>query len=169
MALEIERKFLVLSRRSALPERSVPMCQGYLTTGEVTVRVRVAGEQAYLTIKSDRIPPGRVVDPAFAAAAKAEFEYPIPAEDAADMLAISDFVVLKTRYYYPEGFEYDVFSGTLTGLELIEFESADPSRMPPIPDGIAVKEVTGDKRFSNAALAKGGLPEDVRRLLGLDR
>jgi CYTH domain-containing protein len=169
MALEIERKFLVLSRSSPLPERAVPMCQGYLTTGEVTVRVRVAGERAFLTIKSDRIPPGRAVDPAFASATKAEFEYPIPAEDAADMLAISDFVILKTRYYYPEGFEHDVFGGTLTGLELIEFEGADPSLMPPIPSGVTVREVTGDRRFSNAALAKSGLPEDIRRLLGLDR
>lgn len=76
MAAEIERKFLVQgdSWRN-LVEGSLYI-QGYISTKkEATVRVRIAGNQAYLTIKGKTVQYSR-----------SEFEYPIPLEDAREML-----------------------------------------------------------------------------------
>ena len=69
---EIERKFLVTGAgwREAAEEREI--CQGYLSLDkERTVRVRLAGGKGTLTIKG----PSQ-------GAARSEFEYSIPPEDA---------------------------------------------------------------------------------------
>ena len=78
MGVEIERKFLVVGDgwRDAVSS-STRIVQGYLTEGgAVTVRVRVRGEQGYLTIKgkSEGI-------------SRSEYEYRIPATEADAMLA----------------------------------------------------------------------------------
>lgn len=75
MGREIERKFLVSGDgwRAATPVR---YRQGYIADGKgVTVRVRVAGEQGFLTLKgpSDGM-------------CRAEYEYGIPLKDAQEML-----------------------------------------------------------------------------------
>ena len=81
MATEIERKFLVAGEgwRHAALGPGLPYRQGYLPNGggpdAPVVRVRLAGEAGVLTIKG----PGLTV--------RAEYEYPIPAADAAAMLA----------------------------------------------------------------------------------
>src|SRR6266568_1049707 len=91
MRREIERKFLVKSdewQESA--GEGVPYRQGYLSTDpQRSVRVRLAGEEGALTIKSQS-----------EGAAREEFEYEIPREDAQRML---DKIWLKpliekTRY-----------------------------------------------------------------------
>jgi len=77
MSVEIERKFLVEGDtwRSQVASESHIM-QGYLASSpEVTVRVRVKGNQAFLTIKGE----SRGV-------ARSEYEYPIPVVDAEEML-----------------------------------------------------------------------------------
>ena len=89
MAKEIERKFLVNGdawKRS----KGTLYRQGYLSTvKERTVRVRLEGERAVLTIKG--ITRG---------ATRAEFEYEIPFEDAEQLLddLCERPLIEKTRY-----------------------------------------------------------------------
>lgn len=52
MALEIERKFLVNAALWQRPDSGVRMRQGYVATKDgTTVRVRIAGDKAYLTLR----------------------------------------------------------------------------------------------------------------------
>ncbi|MDP0919558.1 CYTH domain-containing protein, partial [Klebsiella pneumoniae] len=83
---EIERKFLVASDDwRAGVSRSTRFSQGYLSRDPArTVRVRLAGEQAFLTIKGATL-----------GAARAEFEYAVPVADARALLAICDGPVVE--------------------------------------------------------------------------
>jgi adenylate cyclase len=122
MATEIERKFLLTSDawRKAVG-RSQRMKQGYLTsTGAsartaCSVRVRIAGDMAWLNIKS-----------AMAGIERREYEYAIPLVDAESMLGeFCDGVVGKIRHYVPYGgriFEVDEFLGDNAGLIVAELE-----------------------------------------------
>src|SRR5579871_4665236 len=95
MRQEIERKFLVTSdawRKGAEGKR---YRQGYLSIDPArTVRVRVAGDAGFLTMKGTS-----------KGAARAEYEYPVPREDAEEMLdALCLRPILdKTRYRIPYG------------------------------------------------------------------
>ena len=73
MAKEIERKFLVVSDLYKSLARSIVYIeQGYLSLRkEATVRVRLKGDRAYLTVKG--ISQGATRD---------EWEYKIPVDDA---------------------------------------------------------------------------------------
>ena len=76
VAQEIERKFLVRGE----DYRALGTCehyrQGYLRrAGPATVRVRIAGERAYLTIKGPT-----------EGLRRSELEYPIPLADAKELL-----------------------------------------------------------------------------------
>ncbi len=151
MPVEIERKFLVAGDgwRDAAAAQGLRMRQGYLAAGgpdQPSVRIRVAGEHAWLTVKG---PGGKV---------RAEFEYPIPVADAEAMLALSPFAVLgKTRFEVPFGghlWTVDVFDAPapLAGLILAEIELEDEVTEPPLPGWLGA-EVTGDPRYGNAGLA----------------
>lgn len=146
MAKEIERKFLV---RDTTILDGVPgqhMVQGYLSTTPVTTRVRIAGEQAYLTIKGP--PVGISCD---------EFEYSIPLQDAREMLLLcGSLVVEKVRYCIPAGdytLEVDVFQGRHEGLVLMEVELPAADALVAIPEW-AGEEVSGQYEYTNAYLAK---------------
>ncbi|QYU70218.1 CYTH domain-containing protein [Leptolyngbya sp. 15MV] len=114
MGVEIERKFLVAGdgwRAAAGP--GVRMRQGYLAAGGgalPVVRVRIAGDRAWITVKG---PGGKV---------RAEFEYAVPLRDAEAMLALCPWPVLaKTRFEVPDGhhlWTVDVFEAParLAGL-----------------------------------------------------
>ncbi|OQX72708.1 MAG: adenylate cyclase [Campylobacteraceae bacterium 4484_4] len=145
MATETERKFL-LKDDSWPKENGVLYMQGYLSTDpERVVRVRVAGEKGYLTIKGKSRGISRL-----------EFEYEIPREDALQMLeklALKP-IISKYRYKVPyRGFvwEIDRFLGENEGLVIAEVELEDPSQIPPLPPWVG-KEVTGDERYYNASL-----------------
>lgn len=157
MGLEIERKWRVLARTSELPPLRRVIRQGYLSEQDPVVRVRTMGEEAFLTIKSAKV-PAYLGEAAFMA--RTEFEYPIPMEDALQLLELALYRLDKTRYYFDEGFEYDVFEGPLSGLELVEFESVDPTKAPPLPEGVTAVEITGRRGYSNLALARDGMPPD---------
>ncbi len=76
MALEIERKFLVKGDAWRGLAEPVRIRQGYVATkGGTTVRVRVVGDKAFLTLKDHAV--GLV---------RHEFEYPIPSDDAETIL-----------------------------------------------------------------------------------
>lgn len=147
MALEIERKFLVINDDYRLmASKSVNIKQGYLSTRkESTVRIRVKNNRAYITIKG--INTG---------ATRCEWEYSIPYDDAIEMMALSQGVVIdKIRYIVEyEGFiwEIDEFKGAHEGLVVAEIELKDENETFPIPPFIG-EEVTGNVAYYNSSLA----------------
>lgn len=146
MASEIERKFLVAGDAWRDGSPGIRMAQGYLTLDpDRTVRVRLAGGNAWLTVK------GRT-----RGVTRAEFEYPIPPEDAREMLGMClPSVIDKTRHRIPSGrhvWEIDVFHGANEGLVLAEVELADEDEAIQPPPWIGA-EVSGDVRYYNASLA----------------
>jgi adenylate cyclase len=146
MAVEIERKFLVREDTWMDGATGVRIAQGYLSLDPArSVRVRLAGENAWLTVKG--APSG---------IHRAEFEYPIPADDARALLEIClPSVIDKTRYRIHFGghlWEIDVFHGANEGLVLAEVELADESIMPDLPPW-AGEEVSTDPRYHNSNLA----------------
>jgi CYTH domain-containing protein len=148
MAKEIERKFLVRSDawRSAVETKSI-LKQGYIASmDDRSVRIRILdGKSARLTIKVGRN-----------AMTRDEFEYDIPVEDAEELLRTAIGIIIeKTRYRVPhEGFvwEIDVFAGDHRGLVIAEVEMQAETDEPKLPSWIG-REVTGDFRYSNQALA----------------
>jgi adenylate cyclase len=145
MGAEIERKFLVQGDgwRAGARQR---LCQGYLNRDkERTVRVRIAGSQAFLTIKG--VTRG---------ATRAEFEYEIPLPDAEQLLTLSDGPILeKDRYVLMhEGarWEVDEFLGANAGLVIAEIELQSENQLFHRPPWLG-KEVTSDRRYYNSNLA----------------
>jgi adenylate cyclase len=119
MATEIERKFLVVGDawRGGI-SRSEPMVQGYLAgppAARCSLRVRIAGDIAFLNVKSAS--PGVVRD---------EYEYAIPPVDARRMLeTLAGNVVAKVRHHVDVGghlFEVDEFGADNAGLIVAEIE-----------------------------------------------
>lgn len=151
MGKEIERKFLLAddSWRERV-ESSTDMRQGYLSRRvEATVRVRVAGERAWLTVKG-----------ANHGAVRNEWEYEIPVAEAIEMLqspGMSDGnVVEKTRHIvWHEGYrwEIDEFHGRHEGLVVAEVEMREADEDIPLPDFVGM-EVTGDSAYYNSTLAR---------------
>ena len=113
MGVETERKFLVKSDAwRATAGAGTVMAQGYLAdTERAVVRVRVAGNSGFLTVKGRNTGISR-----------AEFEYDIPAGDALTILETLSCggIVKKTRFRVPAGegltWEIDVFEGENAGL-----------------------------------------------------
>jgi adenylate cyclase len=145
MGIEIERKFLVQGT-DWKNDAGVRYSQGYLNRDKArTVRVRVAGEQAFLTIKG--ISTG---------ATRAEFEYPIPLADAQALLALCDGPCIeKTRYRLPvDGmvWEVDEFAGDNAGLVVAEIELQSEDQVFSRPHWLG-PEVTHDARYFNSNLA----------------
>ena len=147
MATEIERKFLLASeawRAAAGP--GVSMAQGYLASDPgCSVRVRVAGDRAWLNIKSATVDISR-----------AEYEYTIPVDDGREILATLARrpLVEKVRYEVRVGahlWEIDEFSGDNAGLLVAEVELASPDEPFERPDWLG-EEVSHDPRYLNAAL-----------------
>ena len=92
MAFEIERKFLVKGDAWRGLVDPVRIRQGYVATKDgTTVRVRVAGDAAFLTLKDHA-----------AGLVRHEFEYPIPPADAEVILdTMCGNLVEKNRYRIP--------------------------------------------------------------------
>lgn len=148
MSLEIERKFLVrkdVDIESLSRGRSVEILQGYLSRDvDATVRVRVSGDRAWLTVKSRN--HGSV---------RNEWEYPIPADDARAMLNLPGVKVLsKTRHFVEVDsltWEVDVFHGALEGLVLAEVELPGADMNIRLPDFVDT-EVTDNPAYYNSVL-----------------
>ncbi len=112
MGVEIERKFLVdAAWRPTTP--GVRMRQGYLSRDPSrTVRVRIGGEAAWLTVKgrSEGI-------------SRSEFEFTLDLADASAMMALCEGVVEKVRHverHASTKWEIDVFGGANLGLVMAE-------------------------------------------------
>ena len=146
MAAEIERKFLVLNDSWRDGSPGVRIAQGYLSKDpDRTVRVRLAGENAWITIK------GRTLG-----ITRAEFEYTIPPEEARELLGLClPSVIDKTRHEVRHGghvWEVDVFHGENDGLIVAEVELADENETPEMPAWVG-EEVSNDARYFNSHLA----------------
>ena len=147
MGVEIERKFLVRdeSWRGEAGE-GTEYRQGYLSVEpERTVRVRVAGDKGFLTVKGKNEGPAR-----------AEFEYEIPVSEASELLdnlALQP-IIAKKRYKIQFGkyvFEIDEFAERNQGLVVVEVELESPYAVFERPKWLG-KEVTEDTRYFNANL-----------------
>lgn len=153
MAVEIERKFLIhtqyLDDLISRADTSIDIRQGYIPTADLTtVRVRVANEIAFLTIKGVSRDGGL---------SRSEFEYEIPSADAHAMLdeLCAEGGIEKIRYrlvHADHTWEIDVFSGANAGLVVAEVELGDVGEEPVLPDWIA-SEVSGQVEYYNSALA----------------
>jgi adenylate cyclase len=149
MAVETERKFLVRGDFRNEEVRSVDIIQTYLTIDtDKTIRLRIAGEKAYLTIKS------RPVENSIS---RYEWEFPIPVSSAKEMMLVClPGKIEKTRYFVPSGkhtFEVDVFHGKNEGLVIAEIELSSESEVFKKPAWLG-EEVTGVPGYYNANLIK---------------
>ncbi len=152
MGIEIERKFLLKddSWRSSVKSSTV-FKQRYLpfrsAPNHISGRIRIAGERAYLTMKS-----------AAKGFSRSEFEYEIPLADAEHMLEqfCAGNAINKIRHivdYLGYRWEIDEFLGENAGLIIAELELESESSQFPLPPWLG-EEVTGDYRYSNSVLAE---------------
>jgi adenylate cyclase len=128
------------------------MVQAYLVGASIvasggsksSVRVRIAGDCAWLNIKSATLGVERQ-----------EFEYGIPVADAERMIAtLCEGVVEKVRYYVPHlghEFEVDESLGANAGLAVAELELERVDAAYPRPAWLG-KEVTHLARYYNLNL-----------------
>ena len=146
MAQEIERKYLIDEDILKNLNGGIRIKQAYLPTeGYTVVRLRIAGEKAFLTIKGKN--KGSV---------RTEFEYEIPLPDAEAMIAelcVPEFID-KTRYLLDhEGhqWEIDVFHGDNAGLVVAELELDSEDEHFSLPSW-ALTEVTNEPKYYNSSL-----------------
>lgn len=145
--VEIERKFLIEKKKWQPKGAGTLIRQGYLSIEpERVVRVRTAGENAFLTIKGK--PKGIT---------RTELEYEIPKREAEVLLNMcKDFIVEKSRYVEKIGeniWEIDVFNGDNKGLVLAEIELESENQKFELPNWLG-EEVSYDKRYFNSWLSK---------------
>ena len=152
MAQEIERKFRLKDPSVLDGLKGERYMQAYLADGPLAIRVRVADDRAWLTIKGRQ--SAGVCD---------EWEYSIPREDALAMAARPGvFFLDKTRYRIEQAgwvFEVDQYHGGLTGLFSVEVELPDIKAAVRLPEWVG-EELTGRDDWSNLSLAKNGWPRD---------
>ncbi|MEX2350693.1 MAG: CYTH domain-containing protein [Flavobacteriaceae bacterium] len=147
--LEIERKFLVTSERFKQEAfRQTRIVQGFLNTHpERTVRVRIKGNQGFLTVKGISNKAGTI---------RTEWEKEISATDAEALLKLCEpGIIAKTRYEVKAGkhiFEVDEFSGENEGLIVAEVELKSEDEVFEKPSWLG-KEVTGDLKYYNSQLS----------------
>ncbi len=148
MGIEIERKFLVNKQLWQPPDDGVVYQQGYIhTVHGNTIRVRVAGNQGYITLKGKTN-----------GSTRQEFEYSIPLEDAVEMLTTmcDRPLIEKIRYkIYINNlwWEVDQFWGDNEGLLMAEVELTSENQKIQLPQWIG-KEVTDDQRYYNSNLSQ---------------
>jgi adenylate cyclase len=148
VGVEIERKFLVRGDGWRALGEPVLLRQGYLSSNPArTVRVRIEGADATLTIKGKSV-----------GATRGEWEYPIPLTEAAELLdrLCEQPLIEKYRRRITVGghiWEVDEFLGANAGLVVAEIELASEQESFELP-GWAAAEVTGDVRYYNSNLIR---------------
>lgn len=146
--MEIERKFLVKSADYKKLGKPVRISQGYLNSSkERTVRVRIFGDQGFITVKS-----------AVQGISRQEYEYEIPIQDAREMLdhLCERPLVEKDRYEILQEnhtWEVDEFLGENSGLVIAEIELESESEPFEKPDWIG-EEVSQDPKYFNSNLIR---------------
>ena len=147
--LEIERKFLLVgeSWRSQVVGEPKRLSQGYLCADtEKSVRVRIAGDFATLTVKGSRNGITRL-----------EMQYTIPVADAERMLELCITPLIdKTRHIIMHGgmkWEVDIFHGENEGLRVAEVELESEDQSISLPEWVG-QEVSEDSRYYNSQLSR---------------
>lgn len=148
MGRETERKYLLANDRwrADAAANGIDIVQGYLGRGEMsTVRVRIAGERAMLTIKGP-----------LTGITRAEFEYDIPVADAKELLDLANGrIVTKKRYAIDVAgklWVVDEFTGPNSGLCIAEIELEREDEEIVAPDWIG-EEVSHRPEYSSSSLA----------------
>ena len=148
--VEIERKFLVSSNDYLKTfTKQSRIVQGYLSSDpKRTVRIRLKGENGYLTIKGESNESGLT---------RFEWEKEISYTDAENLLNLCEKGVIdKIRYEVIVGFhvyEVDVFTKDNEGLVIAEIELKDENESFEKPIWLG-EEVTNDIRYYNSYLSK---------------
>jgi adenylate cyclase len=176
MGVEIERRFLV-SRQDELPPLGAGevIIQCYpplsiwsevvgpppeeithlLADAKVAARLRLYGNVAWATIKG---PP--------AAGEREEIEWEISLNDARSLIESGDHPsIWKSRHLLPtqDGlvWEVDLFGGDLDGLIIAEIELPHIEHPLELPRWVG-SEITDIHAWSNQALARNGIPDDIQ-------
>ena len=147
--MEIERKFLVRGDFSRDVSKAERIVQGYICSQPGrTVRIRIYGEEGFLTIKGSSNDKGL---------SRYEFEQKIPLADAEKLLELCEpGAIDKVRHLVPhEGhlWEVDVFHGANEGLVMAEIELGSEDEAFDKPEWLG-EEVSGDRRYYNSMLTK---------------
>ena len=150
MDIEIERKFLVSGagyREEAFRKERIR--QGFLSSvPERTVRVRMAGDRGWITVKGIGSQEGTT---------RFEWEREITGEEAERLLELCEpGIIDKTRFYVKNGrhtLEVDEFHGENQGLVIAEIELSEEDESFSRPDWLG-EEVTGETKYYNAALSQ---------------
>ena len=147
---EIERKFLVLNdefKKEAFKNERI--IQGFLcSVPERTVRVRLLGEQGFLTVKGIGNESGTT---------RFEWEREISRQEAESLLEICEpGIIDKERYFVQVGehiFEIDEFALENKGLMMAEVELKNEEDSFEKPYWLG-EEVTGQNKYYNSCLVK---------------
>lgn len=153
MAQEIERKFLTRNGSWRGEARaSERLRQGYLVAEpERSVRVRVADDRAELAVKGET-----------RGATRSEYEFPIPRDDAEQILERLCLrpLIEKLRHHVDHAghaWVVDEFLGEHAGLVVAEIELGSESEPFERPGWLG-EEVTEDPRYYNANLVRNPHP-----------
>jgi len=145
---EIERKFLVTSDKfKKEATKKTLFIQAYLNTHpERTIRIRISGEQAFMTIKGKSSENGL---------SRFEWEKEIPVTEAKELLKLCEpGKIEKYRHLIPFGdhtYEVDEFLEDNDGLVIAEIELNREDEKFKKPDWLG-KEVTGNLDYYNSNL-----------------
>lgn len=147
---EIERKFLVTSeafKNEAFKRTRI--VQGFLNTHPIrTVRVRIHGEQGFLTVKGKPNETG---------VTRFEWERQISLAEAEELLHLCEpGIIEKTRFEVQNGdhiYEVDEFLGENEGLIVAEIELTAEDELFSKPEWLG-SEVTGEAKYYNSNLSK---------------
>ena len=150
MSLEIERKFLVKNldfKIESFEKKYIK--QGYLNADKNrTVRVRVSGAKAFITIKGKSNKAGTT---------RFEWEKEIPITEAEELMLLCEpNLIEKYRYLIKKGthtFEVDEFLGNNLGLIVAEIELSSENEKFEKPNWLA-KEVSGELKYYNSSISK---------------
>lgn len=148
MGVEIERKFLLVGEDWRALGEPVLLRQGYLCSDPSrTVRVRIEGGQGTLTIKGKS-----------SGAVRGEWEYPIPLDEASELLdrLCERPLIEKYRRRIPHAghtWEVDEFLGANQGLAVAEIELSSETESFELPGWVGA-EVTHDSRYFNSNLIR---------------
>ncbi|WP_405563223.1 CYTH domain-containing protein [Polaribacter sp. Asnod6-C07] len=150
MSLEIERKFLVINdefKSEAYQKKTIK--QGYLNSDKNrTVRIRIADDKAFLTIKGKTNSSGTT---------RFEWEKEIDKKEAEELLLLCEpSIIDKTRFLVKSEhhtYEVDEFYGDNDGLIVAEIELKSENEPFKKPNWLG-KEVTGKVKYYNSSISK---------------
>lgn len=162
--MEIERKFTIKRLPDNLEQYNKKEIEQAYLCRKPTLRIRKSNEEYILTYKSKA---GIKVSEEATARCNEEVELPLTEEAYLHLKGKADGqMISKTRYIIPienhRKIELDIFHGYLEGLIFaeVEFESEEEAAAYQLPDWF-LEDVTFDRRYSNAVMAKYNTLEEL--------